>query len=110
RTTFPGLGTIGIRLRIVHPGTVFSDKIDVKELSHRFKLAREQKRLEIREDEVEKTLKDTKEKVEEKKKATEKKAETKIKAEKSAEEKPVEKKPRVKKVAEKKETEEEIKE
>ena len=95
RTTFPGLGTIGIRLRIVQPGTVFSDKIDVRELSHRFKLAREQKRLEIREEEVEKEVKVAKEKVEEKK--------TK---EKSTDEKPkTEKKPRVKK--EKKETKEE---
>ena len=54
RTTFPGLGTIGIRLRIVQPETVFSDKIDVKELSHRHKLLREQKKLENREEEVEK--------------------------------------------------------
>lgn len=71
KTTFPGLGTIGIRLRIVQPDTVFSDKIDVKELSHRYKLLREQKRLENRETEVEKETKVTKEKVEDKK--TEKK-------------------------------------
>jgi len=86
RTTFPGLGTIGIRLRIVLPGTVFSDKIDVKELSHRFRLSREQARLENREEVAE-----TKIKVEEKKKAAEKK-------EKSTDEKEVkEKKPRAKK-------------
>lgn len=91
RTTFPGLGTIGIRLRIVFPGTVFSDKIDVRELSHRHKLAREQKRLENREEEVEKETKVAKEKVEEKKKAKEEKSTEKT-----------EKKPRVKK--EKKET------
>lgn len=84
RTTFPGLGTIGIRLRIVQPETVFSDKIDVKELSHRHKLAREQKRLENREEEVEKETKVAKEKVEEKK--AEKK-ETKEKKERKPREK-----------------------
>jgi small subunit ribosomal protein S3 len=72
RTTFPGLGTIGIRLRIVQPGTIFSDKIDVKELSHRFKIAREQKKLEIREEEVEKEVKVAKEKIEDKKSAIKK--------------------------------------
>ena len=54
QTTFPGLGTIGIRLKIVQPETVFSDKIDVRELSHRFKLEREQKRLAERTEVVEK--------------------------------------------------------
>ncbi len=88
RTTFPGLGTIGIRLRIVHPGTVFSDKIDVKELSHRHKLAREQKRLENREQEVEKEITETIEKIKTAR-------ETKVA---SIEEKPkAERKPRVKK-------------
>jgi small subunit ribosomal protein S3 len=38
RTTFPGLGTIGITLRIVRPDIVFSDKIDVLELSKRYKM------------------------------------------------------------------------
>jgi small subunit ribosomal protein S3 len=46
RTTFPGLGTIGIRLRIVQPGTVFSDKIDVLELAKEFKIKREEEILE----------------------------------------------------------------
>jgi len=67
QTTFPGLGTIGIRLRVVQPETVFSDKIDVKELSRRFKLAREQKKLEERSEEVEKQIKVVSETIEEKK-------------------------------------------
>jgi small subunit ribosomal protein S3 len=90
RTTFPGLGTIGIRLRIVQPGTIFSDKIDVKELSHRFKIAREQKKLEIREEEVEKEVKVAKEKIEDKKSAIKKESTV------DSEEKK-ERKPRVKK-------------
>ena len=86
QTTFPGLGTIGIRLRIVQPETVFSDKIDVRELSHRFKLAREQKKLETRSEEVKEETKEITEKVEEKK-------EKKVKAVKAEDkEKPAEKK------------------
>ncbi len=46
RTTFPGLGTIGIRLRIVQPDTVFSDKIDVLELAKKFKIKREEEIIE----------------------------------------------------------------
>lgn len=80
QTTFPGLGTIGIRLRIVQPETVFSDKIDVKELSHRFKLAREQKRLEDRSQVVDAETKEVEKKVEEKK-------EKKVKAVKTEEKK-----------------------
>ena len=80
QTTFPGLGTIGIRLRIVQPDTVFSDKIDVKELSHRFKLAREQKRLEDRSQVVDAETKEVEKKVEEKK-------EKKVKAVKTEEKK-----------------------
>lgn len=93
RTTFPGLGTIGIRLRIVQPETVFSDKIDVKELSHRHKLLREQKKLENREEEVEKETKVAKEKIEEKKKSKEEVAKEK----KPAKEEKTEKKPKAKK-------------
>lgn len=96
RTTFPGLGTIGIRLRIVQPDTVFSDKIDVKELSHRYKLLREQKRLENREEEVEKETKAAKEKVEEKKKAKEEVEKEKKPAKEKTEKKP--KEPKEKKV------------
>jgi len=86
RTTFPGLGTIGIRLRIVQPETVFSDKIDVKELSHRFKLAREQKKLEDRSEVVEKETKEVEKQVEEKK---EKKVKAKTEEKKEAKPKKV---------------------
>lgn len=54
RTTFPGLGTIGITLRIVRPGIVFSDKIDVLELSKRYKMEIQEEELSIRQDEVKK--------------------------------------------------------
>lgn len=62
QTTFPGLGTIGIRLRIVQPETVFSDKIDVAELAHRYKLAKEQKTQEERVQEIETQEKELEEK------------------------------------------------
>ncbi len=68
RTTYPGLGTIGVRLRIVHPGTVFSDKIDIKELAHNFKLKREEKRLEERSQEIETAQKEQNEVAEKKEK------------------------------------------
>jgi small subunit ribosomal protein S3 len=73
RTTFPGLGTIGIRLRIVHPGTVFSDKIDIKEIAHAFKIKREEKILEERSKEIETEEAKQKEKEVKKKEATSKK-------------------------------------
>ncbi|HOD89726.1 MAG TPA: 30S ribosomal protein S3 [archaeon] len=42
RTTYPSLGTIGIKIRITRPGTVFSDKIDVTELAKLYKIKREE--------------------------------------------------------------------
>jgi len=64
RTTFPSLGTIGITLRIVKPGTVFSDKIDVSELSriHKMKIVEEEletSKSEIKKDVDEKLAKKT---------------------------------------------------
>ncbi len=54
RTTFPSLGTIGITLRIVKPDVIFSDKIDVLELSRIHKLKIQEEELEERQAEVEK--------------------------------------------------------
>jgi len=53
RTTFPGLGTIGITLRIVKPGILFSDKIDVKKLATDFKIKLEEDVLEKRKEKLE---------------------------------------------------------
>lgn len=107
RTTFPGLGTIGIRLKIVQPETVFSDKIDVKELSHRFKLEKEQKKLEEREKEVTTEIQKDNAKKEEKIKLKKEKAlETKEekpkeeKIKKTKEQKTKEEKPKKEKIKE----------
>lgn len=54
RTTFPGLGTIGITLRIVKPDIVFSDKIDVLEISKRYKDKILEEELEKSQEEVKK--------------------------------------------------------
>ena len=53
RTTFPGLGTIGITLRIVRPGVLFSDKVDVKKLATDFKIKMEEEVLEKRKENLE---------------------------------------------------------
>ena len=53
RTTFPGLGTIGITLRIVKPGILFSDKVDVKKLAIDFKIKLEEEVLEKRKEKME---------------------------------------------------------
>jgi small subunit ribosomal protein S3 len=103
RTTFPGLGTIGIRLRIVQPDTIFSDKIDVLEYSKKFKIKREEEILE-------------KETLKEKKKVEEKEAKekapvktTKEDSKETKEEKTVKKKTVAKKLVNK-DAAEEIKE
>ncbi|MDD3178614.1 MAG: 30S ribosomal protein S3, partial [Candidatus ainarchaeum sp.] len=65
KTTFPGLGTIGIRLRIVKPDIMFSDKVDVSELCRDFKIKMEEEILEKSKekiDNVDKSSKDIKEK------------------------------------------------
>lgn len=63
RTTFPGLGTIGIRLRIVSPDTMFSDKVDVSEICRDFKIKMEEEILEKSKQKVDKveTKKEAKE-------------------------------------------------
>lgn len=110
RTTFPGLGTIGIRLRIVHPGTVFSDKIDIKEIAHTFKIKREEKILEERSKEIETEETKQKEKELKKKEVTSKKEkETTSKKEKDVKEETDTKK-EPKKKASKKSEEKEVKE
>ncbi len=93
RTTFPGLGTIGIRLRIVQPDTVFSDKIDVLSLAKQYKIKQEEEIIEERE----KEHKQEEEKIEHKKK-TEKEELSK----ETEETKTVKKKPVKKEVSEKK--------
>lgn len=45
-TTFPSLGTIGIKLRIVSPDVLFSDKVDVSAFASDFKIKLEEERLE----------------------------------------------------------------
>jgi len=55
KTTFPGLGTIGITLRIVTPGILFSDKVDVKKLAADFKIKQEEEILEKRKEKIEDT-------------------------------------------------------
>ena len=52
RTTFPGLGTIGITLRIVTPDILFSDKVDVKKLAADFKIKMEEEVLEKRKEKM----------------------------------------------------------
>jgi len=93
RTTFPGLGTIGITLRIVRPDIVFSDKIDVLEFSKKYKM-------EIQEEELlerqEKVSKDAEEKVE-KKNADKKVVKDETKTEKTKEKVSVKKKAPAKK-------------
>ncbi len=64
RTTFPGLGTIGITLRIVTPDILFSDKVDVKKLATDFKIRMEEDILEKRKEKM--TDDSTKAKTEEK--------------------------------------------
>jgi len=58
RTTFPGLGTIGITLRIVKPDVVFSDKIDVLEFSKNYKMEIQEEELLERKKAVEKDADD----------------------------------------------------
>lgn len=74
RTTFPSLGTIGITLRIVTPDTVFSDKIDIVELSKRYRAEIQEEELLERKEEIEKEnqlLETEKDKVKEKTKIKE---------------------------------------
>ena len=59
KTAFPGLGTIGIRLRIVQPGTVFSDKIDVAQIAKDYKIKVNEKILEEQKDKADKELENT---------------------------------------------------
>lgn len=83
RTTFPGLGTIGITLRIVRPDIVFSDKIDVSELSKRYKMEIQEEELVERQAIVKKDAeKKAFEKTESEKKVVVKEAATKEKVSK----------------------------
>jgi len=93
RTTFPGLGTIGITLRIVRPDIVFSDKIDVLEFSKKYKMEIQEEELLERQSEV---SKDAEEKVEKKN------ADKKVVKEDDKTEKPKVKTPAKKKVSTKK--------
>ncbi len=63
KTTFPGLGTIGITLRIVTPDILFSDKVDVKKLATEFKIKLEEEILEKRKEKIENVEKTNKEDV-----------------------------------------------
>jgi len=83
KTTFPGLGTIGITVRIVRPGTVFSDKVDVAELARNFKIKMEE---ELANERKEKLAKSEKEKGSEKKEKKAVEQEVKIEREKTEEE------------------------
>ncbi len=92
KTTYPGLGTIGIRLRIVQPDTIFSDKIDVLEFAKQFKIKREEQILE------EKEAKDNEEETKDKKEeAKDKDIETKDKAKPKPKTKKKETKPKASK-------------
>lgn len=98
RTTFPGLGTIGIRLRIVSPDTMFSDKVDVSEICRDFKIKMEEEILEKSKEKIEKADSKKETVKEEKPKETKKKTTTKktvkkkeTKTEDAKEEKVVEK-------------------
>jgi small subunit ribosomal protein S3 len=106
RTTFPGLGTIGITLRIVRPDIIFSDKIDVLELSKRYKM-------QIQEEELVERQEIVKKDAEKKAAAVEKKSETTDKKEvvkEVSKEKPVKKvkEETVKKTTVKKEVKEKV--
>jgi small subunit ribosomal protein S3 len=76
RTTFPGLGTIGITLRIVRPGIVFSDKIDIIELTKNYKMEIQEEELLERQSEVKKDVEEKVEKKDSEKKKTDKKVES----------------------------------
>jgi small subunit ribosomal protein S3 len=102
RTTFPGLGTIGITLRIVKPDIVFSDKIDVLEISKRYKNKLQEEELEKSKEEV---VKDVDEKlVKNKEKIKEEEKEVQVKDDKPKKtKKETSKKEDVKKETDKKE-------
>jgi small subunit ribosomal protein S3 len=53
KTTFPGLGTIGIKLRIVNPDVLFTDKVDIEQLSKDYKIKLEEEELENRKKQLE---------------------------------------------------------
>ncbi len=102
KTTFPGLGTIGITLRIVKPDIVFSDKIDVLELSKRYKMEIQEEELVERQSIVKKDAeKKAFEKTESEKKVVVKEAATK---EAAVKEKPSKETKKVKETAPKKAT------
>ncbi len=92
KTTFPGLGTIGITLRIVKPDIIFSDKIDVLELSRNYKLKIQEEDLLERQEVVKK---DVSEKIQKKEKSDSKEKSALVNDEDNK--KVVEKKVRVKK-------------
>lgn len=68
QTTFPGLGTIGVTLRIVKPDIVFSDKIDVLEISKYYKMKIQEEELLESQEKVEKDASDKKQEKESDKK------------------------------------------
>jgi small subunit ribosomal protein S3 len=79
KTTFPGLGTIGIRLKIVKPGTVFSDKIDVYQIAQNYKIKIEEQNLEKQKEEADRELENNLKKKDSKEENTESKSIKKIK-------------------------------
>jgi small subunit ribosomal protein S3 len=93
KTTFPSLGTIGITLRIVKPDIIFSDKIDVLQLSKTYKLQIQEEELLERQEDVKK---DVDEKLSKKEKVVSKEKESEVKKD-NLKEKIIEKKSRVKK-------------
>ena len=110
-SAYPKAGAIGIKLRIIHPDTVFPDKINIKELLEKREMAAAQEKEaavaaekaakekeEEKAKEAEKAEKEKTEKAEEAEKAEKKEKEKEAgKEEKSAEKEKAEKKPKEKK-------------